>query len=282
MRIIVTGANGLVGRAVVRQARGRFDEVLPHTRSELDISDGPSVTARIAELLPDAVINCAAYTNVDGAEADAAGCNLANINGVENLAVACRSTGSAFVTISTDYVFDGTSSGFYTQRDTPQPVGVYARSKREGEIRAFAAYPRSIIVRTGWIYGSGGSNFLSILPGLLAVGTPVKAISDCFGTPTYASDLAARLIDLAAADLPGIYHVTNTGLGCSYLGFAEKICELGGFDAGLLQVVSNNDLGRPASRPANSRIACVISSRLGFPPLRDWENALAEFVRKVE
>ncbi len=268
----------MVARSTERYCVSVGDEVIALARAELDISDTRAVDAVLNDVRPDAVINCAAYTNVDGAEMDGDACFAANAVGVENLAFASRSINAAFVTISTDYVFDGSKDGFYTQRDTPDPQGVYAKSKREGEVRAFAAYPRSIIVRTGWIYGNGGTNFLSVIPDLLAAGSTVRAIGDSFGTPTFAVDLAGRLRELAQADLPGIYHVTNAGSGCSYLGFAETVCEIGGFDRGLLEMTSHADLRRPAPRPVNSKLACLISQKLGFEPLREWEEALASFL----
>ena len=270
----------MVSRAVARYCSSVGDDVIGLTRAELDISGDIAVDTLLNEIRPDAVINCAAYTNVDGAETDADSCYAANVVGVENLAVACNSIGASFVTISTDYVFDGSKDGFYTQRDTPDPRGVYATSKREGEVRAFAAYPRSIIVRSGWIYGNGGTNFLSVIPDLLEAGSTVRAICDSYGTPTFADDLAQRMRELARADLPGIYHVTNEGAGCSYFGFAERVCEIGGFDSRLLQTTMYSDLKRPAPRPVNSKLACLISQKLGFEPLRKWDEALAAFLHQ--
>lgn len=278
MKIVVTGANGMLARAAIKYCNFIGDEVIAFTRAELDIADREVVANKIGDHLPDAVINCAAYTNVDGAETSEGACHAANSTGVENLADACRSANAAFVTVSTDYVFDGSNPGFYTQRDQPNPRGVYAVSKRDGEVRAFATYPRSIIIRSGWIYGHGGTNFLSMMPTLLAEGKSIKAIHDSYGTPTFANDLARRLRELAEADLPGVYHVTNAGEGTSYLGFAEKICELGGFDKALLQRTSHTELNRPAPRPVSSKLACLISEKLGFAPMHNWEDALAEFV----
>ncbi|MGD9588280.1 MAG: dTDP-4-dehydrorhamnose reductase [Pyrinomonadaceae bacterium] len=278
MKILITGANGMVARAAANLCRELGDDVTALSRAELDISNTDAVLDAVAGFGPDAVINCAAFTDVDGAEADPSACFAANSAGVENLAAACRLSGSAFVTISTDYVFDGSKGGFYTQRDTPRPQGVYASAKRDGEIRAFAAYPRSIIVRSGWIFGDHGRNFLSVIPDRLRAGHTLTPIADSFGTPTYAPDLALRLRELAEADLPGVYHVVNAGDGCSYMEFAEKVCEIGGFDKSLLQPASVADLKRPAPRPVSSKLACLISEKLGFQPLRPWENALAEFV----
>ncbi|MGB7209276.1 MAG: dTDP-4-dehydrorhamnose reductase [Pyrinomonadaceae bacterium] len=278
MKILITGANGMLARAAVEYCRSIGDEVVALTRADLDISDHEDVFALIGVSRPDAVLNCAAYTDVDGAETDRDSSYHANADGPENLALACKDVDAAFVTVSTDYVFDGLKTGFYTQRDTPNPQGVYAKSKREGEIRAGYAYARSIIVRSGWIFGHGGTNFLSVMSKLLAEGKSIRAIADSYGTPTFANDLAKRIREMAEADLPGTYHVTNAGNGTSYLGFAEKVCEIGGFDKALLQSTSKNDLKRPAPRPDSSKLACLLSERLGFSPLPAWDDALWKFL----
>lgn len=188
----------MVARAVLTHCRAIGDDVTGLTRETLDIANADSISAAFSDVGPDAVINCAAYTNVDGAESDVHASRAANADGVENLALACRTFDAGFVTISTDYVFGGRNAGFYTQRDTPDPLGIYGKTKLEGEIRGRNAYARTVIVRSGWIYGSGGTNFLSVVPKLLAKGTPIKAISDAFGTPTFAGDLAKRLRELAS------------------------------------------------------------------------------------
>ena len=268
----------MVARSAISYCKSIGDEVVAVTRGDLDISDRESVQAAIEQAAPDAVINCAAYTNVDGAETEQEACYKANADGVENLALACKSVDAAFVTISTDYVFDGLNPGFYTQRDTPNPQGVYAKSKLEGEIRAKFAYAGSIIVRSGWIYGNGGTNFLSVMHKLLDEGKTIKAISDSYGTPTFANDLAQRLRELAELDLPGTFHIVNSGPGTSYLGFAEKVCEIGGFDPNLLEIVSKDVLQRPAPRPESSKMACLFSDRFGLAKMPDWEDALKVFL----
>ena len=280
MKILITGANGMVAKAAIDYCRSIGDKVAALTRQELDISDRVVVREVFEREKFDAVINCAAYTDVDGAETQQEICYHANAVGVENLASASRKIDAAFVTISTDYVFDGAKQDFYTQRDTPNPQGVYAQSKLEGEIRARKAYARSIIVRSGWIYGASGTNFLSVMDKLLAEGKRIKSISDSYGTPTAARDLARRLRDLAELDLPAVYHATNAGSGTSYLGFAEKICEIKGFDRNLIESVSVNDLKRPAPRPVSSKLACLFSEKFGLSPLQNWEKALEEFLKK--
>ena len=278
MKILITGANGMVAKAAINYCNSIGDEVVALTRQNLNIADTKQVEDIFSREKPDAVINCAAYTDVDGAETNQEICYLANAVGVENLALAAKKIDCAFVTISTDFVFDGTKDGFYTQRDTPHPQSVYAKSKLEGEIRARNAYARSIIVRSGWIYGTDGTNFLSVLPKLLVDGKHLKAITDSYGTPTFAGDLAKRLRELAELDLPALFHVTNAGEGVSYADFARKVCEIKGFDENLLANVLTKDLKRPALRPQFSRLACLFSQKFGLEPLPHWEKSLAEFI----
>jgi dTDP-4-dehydrorhamnose reductase len=280
MKVLITGANGMVARATAKHCRSIGDEVIALTRQELDISDQLQVFELFERETFDAVINCAAYTDVDGSETNEEKCFAVNVAGVENLAHAAKRSNCIFVTISTDYVFDGTKDGFYTQRDTPNPQSVYAQTKFLGENLARRAYARSIIVRSGWIYGEGGTNFLSVVHKLLAERKPVKAIYDSFGTPTFADDLAKRLRELAELDLPCIFHVTNSGEGTSYKGFAEKVCKIGGFDLKLLEAVSADKLKRPALRPRSSKLACLFSEKFGLSPLPDWEDALARFLKR--
>ena len=270
----------MVAQAAIDYCRSIGDEVVALTRQELDISDKQSVFDTFGREKFDAVLNCAAYTDVDGAETNREICCAANASGVENLALAAKRIDCAFVTISTDYVFDGAKKNIYTQKDTPNPQGVYAQSKLEGEIRARNAYARSIIVRSGWIYGAGGTNFLSVMGKLLAEGKNIKAIKDSHGTPTFAADLARRLRELAELDLPAIFHVTNSGAGASYLEFAQKVCEINGFDGNLIEAVSFADLKRPAPRPQSSKLACLFSEKFGLEPLRNWEEALEKFLEE--
>ena len=278
MKILITGANGMVARAAIEHCKLIGDTVLSFTRQDLNIADREKVFEVFEKEMPDAVLNCAAFTDVDGSETNIERCYAANSVGVENLALASKEIDCAFVTISTDYVFDGAKKGFYTQRDTPNPQGVYAKSKLEGEIRARNAHARSIIVRSGWIFGHKGTNFLSVMHKLLADGKSIKAISDSYGTPTFAKDLAQRLRELAELDLPAVYHVTNSGEGTTFESFAREVCRLKGLDSNLIEGVSMSNLKRPAPRPVNSRLACLFSEKFGLSPLQTWEKSLAEFL----
>src|SRR6201990_835489 len=222
MKVLITGAAGMVGRALAEYCRASGDEVFAFDREGLDITDDRGTRELFSRLKPDSVVNCAAWTDVDGCELDPQRAFLVNSQGVEAVATAARLAGASFVQISTDYVFDGRKAeGFYTQRDDPHPLSAYGAAKLEGERRAHAASARTSIVRTGWIYGAGGKNFLSRVTELARGGGTLKAIGDSYGTPTYVPDLVARLREIAALDLPCVYHVANSGEGASFEGFAR-------------------------------------------------------------
>ena len=278
MKILITGARGLVGRALVEHCLAGGDEVLSYDHRSLDIADAQAVERAIEQQRPDAVINCAAWTDVDGCETNAEKARQVNSLGPENLARASRKADAVLITISTDYVFDGRKEGFYTQRDQPVPISVYGRFKLEGERRAQEEHARTIVVRTGYIFGPHGKNFLSNVIVRAARGEKLKAIHDYWGTPTYGRDLAMRLRELAVLDLPGVYHVVNSGAGASFETFTLEAFRLAGFSADMLEVVAGYSLGRPAPRPRNSRLKCLMSKAVGLSPLPLWEESLAHFV----
>jgi len=264
--------------AVAEHCRTLGDEVFAHDRQTLDITNGAAIKTVFERERPETVINCAAWTDVDGCEGNAERAFAVNARAPELLAVNSRQIGASLITVSTDYVFDGTKKGFYTQRDDPHPTSVYGAVKLAGERLAQAASARTTVVRTGWIFGAGGRNFLSRVVELYKGGARLKAISDAYGTPTYAVDLAARLRELAELDLPGVYHVVNAGAGASYEEFARVALAAAGMDDSRLETVSMDSLDRPAPRPRNSRLRCLISEHLGLAPLPDWRAALRNFV----
>ena len=281
LRVLVTGAGGLVGRAVAEHCRALGDVVLSYAHKDLDIADRGIVQERVVADRPDVVINCAAWTDVDACETDLDRAFSVNAVGPQNLALACNEVECGFITISTDYVFDGNKSGFYTQLDRPNPESVYAASKLEGERLSELAYERSLVVRTGYVFGRGGTNFLSTLADRARNGGYLKAISDAYGTPTYANDLAERLRQLAVVGVPGIYHVVNSGPGVSFEEFTRKVVELIGNRDAKVEAVSSSALNRPAKRPRNSRLLCLLTPTLALPPLRDWVRAVEVFTRDV-
>lgn len=276
--MLVTGVGGMVGRAVSEYCHAKGDDVRSYDHRRLDISDSALVKETLLSESPEVVINCAAWTDVDGCELNPERAYAANARGPENLANASREAGSLLITISTDYVFDGKKSGFYTQRDDPRPESVYGVSKLEGERRAQLASARAIVVRTGFVFGSGGSNFLSTIVSRAQRGEKLKAISDSFGTPTYAWDLATRLRELAQQDLPGTFHVVNSGKGVSYEEFARRALEFAGLDTAEIESVEMDSLRRPAKRPRNSRMKCLLSEAIGLPQLPFWSDSLRDFV----
>jgi dTDP-4-dehydrorhamnose reductase len=280
LKVLITGAGGLVGQALQEHCARSGDEVLAYLREALDITDAVAVNRCVLQQAPDAVINCAAWTDVDGCETDSYKAYAVNATGPENLAQASRKAQAAFITISTDYVFDGTKEGPYTQRDTPSPISVYGKAKLDGEQRVQVAYARSIVVRTGFIFGPGGKNFLSRVVDIARQGQSIAAISDATGTPTYARDLAGRLRELVLRDLPGIFHVVNSGEGATYEQFSRTALGLAGLDDAPINVVSMASLSRPAPRPVNSRLQCLLSEAIGLKLLPPWEDGLRRFVEE--
>ncbi len=269
----------MVGRTLCEFCEASGDTVFAYDHGKLDIADAEDVWRTVDQTRPDAVINCAAWTNVDGCESDVERAFAVNARGPENLARASREAKAAFVTISTDYVFDGTKEGFYTQEDAPNPQSVYGRAKLEGERRSVLAYDHSIVVRSGYIFGRGGTNFLSTVVERALKGEKLKVITDTYGTPTYGTDLAERLRQLAELNVPGIYHVVNSGPGVSFEEFTRKAIALIGNSGAEVEPIASDTLNRPAKRPRNSRLRCLRSEKIGLPPLQNWETALEEFVR---
>lgn len=278
MKVIVTGAAGMVGRAVAAHGTAQGETVAAFTHQTLDITDEPKLNDVFAQERPEVVINCAAWTDVDGCEFDPVRAQRDNAQGPELLARTCHKAGALLVTISTDYVFDGEKDGFYTQRDQPNPKSVYGASKLEGERRAQAAWANTIVVRSGYIFGPGGTNFLSTLLARARRGEDLKAISDMLGTPTYTPHLARQLYRLVKVDLPGIYHIVNAGDGTSFEGFARYALSGAGLVESQVEAVRLDELHRPAARPRNSRLRCLLSDALGLEPLPSWQEAISEFI----
>jgi dTDP-4-dehydrorhamnose reductase len=278
VKILVTGAGGMLGRAVVTHCTSRGESVSAFDHRALDITDQAKIEDAFDRERPEVLINCAAWTDVDGCEFDSNRAQKANAYGPELLALACRKIGAQLITISTDYVFDGEKDGFYTQRDQPNPQSAYGVSKLEGERRAQQACANTLVVRSGYIFGSGGTNFLSTITVRARRGESLKVISDTVGTPTYATHLAQRLYLLAQLGIPGIYHIVNAGEGASFEDFAQYALETAGLTNSPLQRVSLADLRRPAPRPRNSRLRCLVSEALRLEPLPPWRDALREFI----
>jgi dTDP-4-dehydrorhamnose reductase len=280
-RIVIAGAGGQVGRAVTAQARRDGRQVLALTSAQWDITDPASAEAIIAG--GDVVINCAAYTNVDGAESDPQAAHAVNTAGPDYLARACARVGAALVHISTDYVFSGVFENRaprpYEPDDEPAPLSVYGRSKLDGERAVRAALPTATVVRTAWVYtGATGSDFVAALRRLAAGGDTVEMVDDQIGSPTYVADLTAALLQVADGHVDagsnGVVHAANDG-AVSRFELARAVFTGVGADPARIRPVSSASRRRPAARPAYSALSGRASVRAGLAPLRGWHEALA-------
>jgi dTDP-4-dehydrorhamnose reductase len=276
VRVLVTGAGGQVGREVA--AHLPHHEVVALTRTELDVADRDSVEQVLGTVLPHAVVNCAAYTNVDRCETDPEGAMAVNALGPRHLAAACSRVGAHLVHVSTDYVFDGEKDGPYDEWDLPGPRSVYGRSKLGGEVEVARHASSWTVARTSWVFGRRGRDFVDTILGRAREGGPLRVVTDQRGCPTYAPDLAGMLARLAVERRQGVYHVTNQG-ACTWYELARAAVELAGLDPDVVGATTTAEFGRPAPRPANSVLANTALAASGLPPLRPWRAALEERLR---
>lgn len=295
MRVLVTGAGGQLGHDVVDVLTGRrppgaapsprspsgnaVEEAfgLDHTR--LDVADRHRVLAAFDALDPHVVVHCAAWTAVDACESDPGRAFAVNAMGTRNVAEAARRHGAHVIYVSTDYVFDGTSDRPYLEWDTPRPLSVYGRSKLGGELEVDPAWT---VVRTSWVCGYHGSNMVRTVMRLSGQPGPLRFVDDQRGSPTFTADLAQALARLARERLPGIFHLTNTGV-TSWYEFARAVLEAAGEDPKRVEPIATSDLDppRPAPRPANSMLENAAWRALGMEPLPHWEEALGRLVETL-
>ena len=275
MRILVTGAKGQLG-VELRETLGQGHDVLALDLPELDIRT-PETTRVIADARPAWVVHAAAWTDVDGCERDPERARLVNGEGTRRVAEACRTAGAGLVYLSTDYVFDGRKGAPYLETDPVAPLSAYGRSKVAGEEAVRAMAPRWAIVRTAWMFGVSGTNFVKTIVEKGAAGGPLRVVDDQVGSPTYARDLAEAIAHLLSRELTGTYHVTNAG-SCSWCVFARAILEEAGLGDVPVTPMTTSELGRPAPRPAYSVLANHAWAAAALRPLRPWSEALAAMV----
>jgi dTDP-4-dehydrorhamnose reductase len=274
---MVTGAGGMLGRDVIAAFEAHGHEVVALDRSELDITDGPRVDRIVGIVEPDAIVNCAAYTDVDGAESHEREAMEINDTGAGLLAVAAGTVGAKIVYPSTDYVFDGFREDPYVESDLPHPLSAYGRTKLAGETSVAVANSRHLIVRTSWLFGVGGKNFVETMLRIGAEQPEVLVVSDQVGSPTYTPHLAGAIVLLTESDDYGIHHVTASG-SCSWFDFAQEIFDQAGMGTRVM-AARTGMLGRPAPRPAYS----VLGSERDAPVvLPHWREALAEYMAERE
>ena len=270
MRLLVTGAAGMLGTDVVAAAAAGHN-VVALTRADLDITAADAVRAAVRDVQPDAVINCAAWTDVDGAETAEAQATLINGDGAGHVAAAAAEAGAHVVHVSTDYVFPGDASSPYREDAPTGPVGAYGRSKLAGELAVEEGAPSShAIVRTAWVFGPHGKNFVDTMLRLGGERDEVTVVDDQLGCPTYTGHLAAALIAIADARTHGILHAAAGGQ-CTWWDLAVAIFERAGLSVQVNRG-SSADLGRPAPRPAYSVLG---STRSDAPALPAWQDGLA-------
>ncbi|HXF76096.1 MAG TPA: dTDP-4-dehydrorhamnose reductase [Methylomirabilota bacterium] len=283
MKILVTGAAGLVGRHLARTL-SLHHEVAALGHGDLDITNRQALDRCVAAVRPALIFNCAVL-QVDESERDLAKARAVNAEGPGYLAEAASRHGAEIVHFSTQYVFDGEPLGRapYTIIDAPSPVNVYGKTKLIGEAAVREACAQSYIVRTSWVYGSGKNSFLCAAPGDLKAKKKIRAIDDIWSSTTYVEDLIERVMLIQRTGFYATYHIVNAGV-CTYYEFALEAGRLLGLgrrelDA-LIEVAHERDMKRIARRPRYTPLRCLLSEELGFPPMRDWREALAEYARQ--
>jgi dTDP-4-dehydrorhamnose reductase len=270
--ILVVGANGMLGRDLMALLGDRGHGV---DIAEIDITSLESVLKVVGDLNPEVVVNCAAYTDVDGCESNTETAMAVNGEGVGYLAMACRDIGALLVQVSTDYVFDGGKGTPYVEDDAPCPLSVYGESKLAGEMNAAFA-PEHLIVRTQWLYGQHGKNFVETMLKIGAEKDELTVVDDQIGSPTWAVDLARAIVALVDNGCRGIYHAANTEF-CSWNGFAKAIFEEAGLQVSV-KPMTTSELNRPARRPLYSTLDCSkLIADTGNRP-QGWRQALQNYL----
>lgn len=273
MKIAITGAGGMLGQDMVAAADAVHHEVAAFTRADLDVTNEQDVLEAFERELPALAINCAAYTDVDGAETDDMNAFMINEDGARNVAAAAGAIGARVIQISTDYVFDGTKREPYVESDPVGAKGVYGRSKLAGEIAVAQANPRHLIVRTSWLYGLGGKNFVETMLSLAAERSELLVVNDQIGCPTYTRQLADAVIYLADYERTGVMHISGAA-ACSWYDFAREIFRQSQVEVMVLSSTTEM-LDRPAPRPVYS---AMVSERDDAPKLPRWDHGLHEYL----
>jgi dTDP-4-dehydrorhamnose reductase len=274
-RWLVTGAGGMLGTDLTAALTSRAEPVTGMDRASLDVTDAAAVTDAIAGCRPDVVVNCAAWTAVDDAEASEGEAFAVNAGGAANLAAACADLGVRLVQVSTDYVFAGDAGRPYAEDDPPAPRTAYGRTKLAGERAVLARLPGSAyVIRTAWLYGAHGTNFVRTMIKLEGQRPTVDVVDDQHGQPTWTADVARQIIALVhSAAVPGIYHATSSGQ-TTWFGLAREIFDLLGADPARVKPIASSALPRRAPRPACSVLGHGAWAGPAIPPIGGWRTAL--------
>lgn len=277
MRLLVTGAGGLLGGAVVREGRARGMTVTGLGRARLDVTQEARCRAVITPVAPDVVVHCAAYTDVDGAETAESLAMAVNRDGTRNVARATLEAGAVLVYPSTDYVFDGTETRPYRVDDPTAPLGAYGRSKVAGEEAVRSTGGPHLVVRTSWLYGAGGDNFVDTIRTLATTGDDLRVVSDQRSRPTWSASLARAVLDLLDAGALGTFHACDAG-SASRLELAEAVIALCGLSTRLVSITSA-EWGAPAPRPSNSVLDLERTVEALGHPTPHWRVSLESYLQ---
>lgn len=274
-RVAITGATGQLGRALLEAFRADW-ETVALARPAADVRD-PAIARLIEELKPTLVVNAAAMTHVDGCALDPDAAFVANALGARNVAIGCQRAGSAMIQISTNEVFDGSQSMAYTEFDTPRPINAYGASKLAGEQQVRDLLDRFFIVRTAWLFGHGGNNFIEKILKVVEAGSPLRVVDDEIGSPTYCNDLAEAVKSLATGDLYGTYHVANEG-ACSRFEFASRVLAISDFQL-VIEPISSREFSRPSQPPPFSALRSLSAGQAGIH-MRSWDAAVRAYLTR--
>ncbi len=277
--ILVTGGAGLLGREIVRAATTRGYHVVALAHTDLDVTDAPAVRSALRTHAPTHVIHCAGYTAVDRAESEPELAMRVNRDGTESVAKAAAQAGTGLVYFSTDYVFDGTQTTPYLPSDAPAPVNAYGRSKLAGEYAAADAHPGPLIIRTGWLYGGGGSSFIQAILERAVGGKALSVVDDQHGRPTWTRNLAEGTLDLMTAGThQGMVHLADGG-EATWLELARAAVTLAGYEVDV-QPVSTEAWGAPAPRPRYSVLDVTATEAVLGRSMMHWREALRRFLEE--
>ncbi|MDR4219049.1 dTDP-4-dehydrorhamnose reductase [Priestia megaterium] len=276
-KVLITGANGQLGKELVELFTEKGFEVYGFGRDKMDITNQVQVQEIIGAVKPDIVIHSAAHTKVDLAESEPDQAFLINAYGTRNVAVAAEAVGAKLVYVSTDYVFDGTTNKPYNEFSPTSPLGVYGKSKLAGEQFVRDLHSKFFIVRTSWVYGKYGANFVKTMLKLGKERKELSVVADQRGCPTYTLDLANAILELVDTQKYGVYHVSNSG-DCSWYEFAKEIFNISGITV-QINPCTTGDFPRPAARPSYSVFAHTALYLNNFTKMRRWEDALEDFLK---
>ena len=273
-QILLLGGSGILGSEILRYLNAESHEYVAPTSSDLDITDKEQLFKFISELKPSWIINCAAWTNVDGTESSFKEAREINSIAVGNLGTAAGLFGCKVIHVSTDYVFDGESSKPYDESSPVKPVNRYGESKLQGENSLLLAAPDSYVIRTSWLYGTSGKNFVKTIAGKAVRNEEAKVVNDQVGSPTSARDLAGAIMSIVGKQPePGVYNYSNDG-SCSWFEFAQRIYERVGANPSLVLPISSDSLNLLAKRPRFSLLSKEKWKSLGLAEVPRWEDSL--------